>query len=119
MEQFRQGDVLLTKLEAAPREIQGMIEPSRAVDRLVLAFGEVTGHAHAIYPEVEVIDGVEVKKDVPAKIWDAGAERFLQVIEKTALKHEEHGAIDLEPGFYRISQQREYDPQLHSRVVAD
>jgi hypothetical protein len=79
--------------------------------RIVLAYGEVTGHAHAL----------EEAKVGKAKLWDAGAERFLQVLEKTALTHEEHSAITLEPGVYKVTQQREYAPEdaARQRLVAD
>lgn len=81
----RQGDVLLVAAsyrggmpaDAKPVKTQGNL--------VVLAHGEVTGHAHAI---------VEQKK---VTYFDAGAERFLQITEKTALTHEEHGAIMLNP----------------------
>ena len=34
-----------------------------------------------------------------ARLWDAGAERYLQVLEKTALRHEEHAPVPLAPGW--------------------
>lgn len=113
---FRQGDVLLQFVDELPKGARD-ITPE---DRIVLAYGEVTGHAHAVYPEVEVIDGKETKK-LPAKLWDAGAERFIQVMEKTALKHEEHAPIPLDPGVYKVIRQREYDPEeaARARYVAD
>jgi hypothetical protein len=109
--QARQGDVHLERVDI---EIPAGAVEIKVPERVVLAYGEVTGHAHAIYPEAGVM---------PAKLWDAGAERFLQVMERTAIKHEEHGAIPLEPGIYRISKfgagtQREYSPE-EIRSVAD
>lgn len=117
---FRQGDVLLVEVKSMPCDAKD-ITPK---DRIVLAYGEVTGHAHAIYPEVTehpikmLFAGAEPKKEIKAKLWDAGAERFLQVMEKTALRHEEHSAITLEKGIYRVVRQREYDPEM-DRYVAD
>lgn len=110
-QQFRQGDVLIERVDALPT---AALTEIKVEGRVVLASGEVTGHAHAIYPEAGVL---------PATLWDAGAERFLQVMERTAIKHEEHGAIPLEPGIYRISKfgagtQREYSPE-EIRSVAD
>lgn len=109
--QFRQGDVFLERVDALPKS--GLTEV-QAQGRVVLAYGEATGHAHAIYPEQGVL---------PAKLWDAGAERFLQVMQNTTLEHEEHGAIPLEAGVYRVSKfgigtQREYSPE-EIRSVAD
>ena len=51
-------------------------------------------------------------------MWDAGAERYLQVVETTALKHEEHATVPLPKGVYRVVQQREYSPEA-IRNVAD
>lgn len=109
--QFRQGDVLivLTAVAALPA---GAVEVKPEAGRVVLAHGEVTGHAHAI--------NLPTKKNVapPVKYFDAGAERFLQVAEKVSLTHEEHGAIVLEKGTYRQAFQVE-DFGEEVRRVAD
>jgi hypothetical protein len=103
---FRQGDVLLVAVAVLPEGAKD-ITPD---DRIVLAYGEVTGHAHAIEEPAS--------KARPARLWDAGAERFLQVLEKTALRHEEHAPVELPAGVYRVVQQREYSPE-EIRNVAD
>ncbi len=64
----RQGDVLLAKIEKLPKDA---IEIKTEESRVVLAYGEVTGHAHAFYDVSKV------------KLWSAGAERFLQVVSKS------------------------------------
>lgn len=120
MKMYRQGDVLLIQVAELPKRNMKDITP---IDRIVLAHGEVTGHAHAIYPEVteHVIRKRLKDGDKPilkARLWDHGAERFLQVVEKTSLKHEEHGEIPLDKGVYRVVRQREYDPEME-RYVAD
>jgi len=107
---FRQGDVLIERVSDFPHVERTEV---KAYGRVILAYGEVTGHCHAIYPEAGVL---------PAKLWDVGAERFLQVMEHTAIKHEEHAAIPLEPGIYRVSKfgdgtQREYSPEEIRRVA--
>lgn len=79
----RQGDVLLVKASTVPDTAQ------RVPGEVILAYGEVTGHAHRI---------IEKHK---AEYFDANAERFLQVAERTALTHEEHSAIVLDKGVYR------------------
>lgn len=99
----RQGDVLLIAVSEIPSGAKD-ITPT---DRIVLAYGEATGHAHAI-------ENAPVK----ARLWDAGAERFLQVIETTALRHEEHREIPLAPGNYLVLRQVEYTPK-ELRPVAD
>ena len=85
--QVRQGDVLLQSVASVPKGAKLLQGP------VILAYGEVTGHMHQI-----VLDESQREK---VRYWDAGAERFLQVIETVALTHEEHGPITLAPGIYR------------------
>jgi len=106
---YRQGDVLLILVAALPKGAKD-VTPS---DRIVLAHGEITGHAHAVCEPLT--------KSLPAgkaRMWNAGAERYLQVVETTALKHEEHATVPLPKGVYRVVQQREYSPEA-IRNVAD
>jgi len=105
---LRQGDVLLELVAALPKGAKD-VSPE---GRIVLAYGEVTGHAHAVYPETQ-----RAPAKMPARLWDAGAERFLQVVEKTALRHEEHAPVPLEPGIYKVTTQREYHPEELRRVA--
>ena len=95
MRTFRQGDVLLEKMESLPA---GASLQSHDGNRIVLAFGEATGHAHAVSTS-------------HAQLYTANHERYLLAVEGARLVHEEHAAIDLEPGVYRVIQQREYIPQ--------
>lgn len=101
VETYRQGDVLLARVEALPKTAQ-----RKAVEeRIVLAWGETTGHAHAIDARF-------------AKLYQNGAERFIEALDGAILVHEEHSAITLKPGIYRVVQQREYVPGS-SRLVID
>ena len=103
---FRQGDVLLVALEALPE--QARLEPRTG--RIVLAEGEVTGHAHAI----EARD---------ARTYTHGGERYLLTRSRAQLIHEEHAPIALPPGAYQVVIQREYAPEAGTyrpwRTVAD
>lgn len=107
MKLFRQGDVALVLIESGIPK--GAKEVEHDPDGIVLAYGEATGHKHLV---------VTTKEQSRAKLWDAGAERFLQVLEKTALRHEEHAPVELDPGIYRVVQQREYGPE-EIRNVSD
>ena len=98
---IRQGDVCLIPVTALPEGAK----PVESKVRVVLAYGEVTGHAHAIYEPTK------------ARLWDAGVERFLQVLEPCALAHEEHTHVLLEPGIYHLPQQVEYTPAELVRVT--
>lgn len=96
--QLRQGDVFIELVETLP---DGAIP----VDGLVLAEGEVTGHAHRI-------------QGGQAKLFERAGERFLRVTAKARLEHEEHATIELPRGVYRVVRQREYSPE-EIRNVAD
>ena len=100
---FRQGDVLLRKVKSIPADAVA----TEKKDRIVLAYGEVTGHSHAI-TKLDNVD-VFVKGD---------GTMYLRVKAETALQHEEHAAITLPPGNYKRVLQREYSP-AGLRNVAD
>lgn len=100
MTQYRQGDVLLVAA-TLPQNATASDKPGD----VILAFGEVTGHAHRITEREKV------------RMWDAGAERYLQVLEATMLTHEEHAPVTLQPGVYRLPQQVEYTPAELRRVA--
>lgn len=92
--QVRQGDVLLIPVEALPPDARAL----RRAGRLVVALGEATGHAHAV-----------LERDAREARTPSG-ERFLRLPTTARLVHEEHAAIDLAAGLYRIVIQREYQP---------
>ena len=101
---IRQGDVLLTPTNESTN---GMEPVERDGGRIVLAYGEVTGHAHAIADH-----GAELFRD--PKQPDS---RILKVAGNVVfLRHEEHTAHELVPGNYRVTQQREYSPEEIRRV---
>jgi hypothetical protein len=92
----RQGDVLLVPVETIPETAKPV---ARDRGRVILAYGEVTGHAHAV-------------ADATAVELRDGDQRYLRVPRPVTLRHEEHGPIDVRPGSYRIVIQREYVPSL-------
>ncbi len=102
--QIRQGDVLLVKVR---RQSLTEAKPMpRDRGRIVLAYGEVTGHAHAI--DAALAELFEEKDgQLYLKISGTDAE----------LRHEEHGAIAIPPGTYRVVRQVEYTPQEIRRVA--
>jgi len=104
---FRQGDVLLIGVEALPHTV---VPATPADGRVVLAYGEVTGHAHAIWS-----DRVHFFRE------DGTGRGFIQVYgsEPVALTHEEHDPISLNPGTYEVVRQREYEPKARPRAIAD
>ena len=107
MFQARQGDVLVTSVKSIPQGATFV----KNEGRIVLAYGEVTGHAHAL----SVADAQEFTMADARGI----VRRFLQVLDGGAtLRHEEHAPIVMPPGVYEIVQQREYFPD-DIRSVAD
>jgi hypothetical protein len=103
MNQVRQGDVFLERVGAMP---EGLKPVKRERGRVVLAHGEVTGHAHAIKERKVRLFGPD----------DAG-DTYLQAEAACTVTHEEHATIPLEPGIYRVRRQREYSPEEIRRVA--
>ncbi|MEV5652044.1 hypothetical protein AB0L57_27685 [Nocardia sp. NPDC052254] len=105
---FRQGDVLIVPMaeQSVPQAVtEAPGKPRDARGRMVLALGEVTGHAHAIV--------------APGRLIHTGGDgAVLHLPEGGRLVHEEHAAIGLPKGWYRVVRQREYLPGA-VRVVAD
>ena len=98
---FRQGDVLVLRVKGDADELGERVAEPRDDGRVVLAYGEVTGHAHAIMDEA-------------ATLWRlaAGDDRLLLVAgdAPVALRHEEHATIMVPPGAYVVRRQREFAP---------
>ena len=102
---YRQGDVLL--LEVARRPL-GARPVSRVHGRLVLAHGEVTGHAHVVTDSAAELVTREQADELYLLVYG----------DEVVLEHEEHDTIALPPGTYRVIRQREYTPES-VRFVAD
>lgn len=103
---FRQGDVLVVPVGAMPADLERVPLES---GRLVLAHGEVTGHAHVVEGAAELFTPADV---------DELERRFLRVEQEAQLVHDEHSTIVLPPGDYEVRRQREYAPEA-PRFVAD
>lgn len=93
MNQIQQGDVLLRRIEAMPKDAK---EVKRKNGAIVLAEGEATGHAHRIM-------------DVDAMFFEKDGKFFLKNEKAVTVKHEEHKPITIEPGIWEIGQVREKD----------
>ena len=102
--QLRQGDILVERVEGLPHGVRARIVPKLA-GPLVLAAGEQSGHSHRVETEGEAAF-------VPAEPTPADPSRgWLTVEARARLVHDEHAALDLPPGTYRVVQQRRYDPR--------
>lgn len=101
--QHRQGDVFMVRVgDTLPKGAKKM-KPDKG--RTILAYGEVTGHAHAL-PALE------------APMYTSQGDRYIKVQKGgSTLRHEEHSPIPLDEGVWRIVQQREYSPEAIRNVV--
>ena len=117
MKLYRQGDVLLVGVP--PREAKTIRtgKDLRESGRVVLAHGEVTGHAHVVVP------GLLTERRKGSVRFEEGLDQFagqqiLRVIGRAAeLRHDEHSTIVLPRGTYRVVRQREYSPEEIRRVA--
>jgi len=110
--ELRQGDVFLVRIPKTHKIKETTRIPAEK-DRIVLAHGEVTGHAHAL-PKDQV-ELYEIDLEAFASIYGgrvkakAANTRLLRVLEPVDLLHEEHDPIRLEPGNYLVSIQLAFD----------
>jgi len=114
---YRQGDVAIIPVDEFPGELaEKETKVKRDKGRIVLAYGEVTGHAHAIAdPQAEMWTMLGTNDDAkPGNDND----RLLVCLDEVDLSHEEHDTIKLPAGLYVIRRQREYGPE-ELRTVAD
>lgn len=99
----RQGDVLIVR-----RQMPKGCEPiARENGRVVLAHGEVTGHAHAISSERAALFRDPKLAAIFMHVTGDGP---------VLLEHEEHTTIEIPPGDYEIIRQREYSPEAIRQV---
>ena len=94
---YRHGDVLLASIASLPPNVH-----KRA--GTILATGELTGHSHRIQQQ----DAIQ--------LWTRGHELFLEVKQAATLIHEEHRAIELPSGIYRVWKQRQYSPDGYLEI---
>jgi hypothetical protein len=124
----RQGDVLVIHVA---RGLESAKRKRRDKGRVVLAYGEVTGHAHAITDggvALMVLDDqaamakaareLLAEVGLTVEIRDEDVVGVLDVEETAALTHEEHATIPLDQGAHVVLRQREYSPEA-IRQVAD
>jgi hypothetical protein len=105
---YQQGDVIIERKEI-PKDAEKIEEKSK--DFIVLAEGEVTGHAHRIATS----DSLEV-----AERKQKEGTTYLFVGKPLPILHEEHKSFVIRPGDNIVRGVIEYDPfQIKERRVAD
>jgi hypothetical protein len=96
---WRHGDVLIQACAEIPTE-------AARLPHLILAKGELTGHAHRI------------EESDAAQLFRHGEKMYLRVTgERASVTHQEHATISLGRGMYRVWIQREYTPERIRKVV--
>jgi hypothetical protein len=98
---YRQGDVLIVPIERLPQASKHQDLPGK----IVLAYGETTGHHHCI----ETTDRVEAYRQAEGL--------YLQVFDEVEVIHEEHCAVALQPGTYKLIYQHDFRRKELRRVV--
>lgn len=121
----QQGDIPIVSVST---EFDGKDESVNG--RAILALGESTGHMHVIdSPHVRIVrDGdviAALKKELVEKgLLDPDADTIdagliVSGSEPVSLTHDEHDPHLIVPGRYAVLRQREYQPRMLPRRVAD
>ncbi len=112
---YRQGDVLIERIVRIP----ATAAPQKPSKRIILAHGEATGHHHALETDDRVgwwkAGEIATTNQKPSTL---AGELFVSLPARGVVTHQEHSAIQLPAGIYRITRQREYSPKA-IRNVAD
>ena len=101
---LQHGDVLIKRIDKLPENIKPV---ERNNGRFIVAEGEATGHHHAIV-------------DKGCQLYELNNELYLDVTSDTVtITHEEHKAIPIPTGIYKIGIVREYDyfQEMERKVV--
>lgn len=137
--QIRQGDVYLIPVKSLPAGSTPI--PPEGGRRFVLAHGEVTGHAHAIYEFTADADAEKLAAEAvagasasaaaeqavrramelrTAQMWaSSDGEWYLEIRRPSMMRHEEHSAPTIPPGIYHAPIQVEAGADNMLRRVAD
>lgn len=108
-ELYAQGDLLIERVSDVAE--RGSAEEAS----IVLAEGELTGHNHTAFGRIALFRDDSLARDIPRGLYIG----HLTVDSTTArVAHQEHAAIELPKGTYRVRRQRELDPE-EARIVAD
>lgn len=103
---YAQGDILIERIDAA-LPIDGAAGRSQRSESVIVAEGEATGHHHRLVGSIVMYRDDALARDVPGGLYVA----HVRVESPTArLEHEEHAAITLPAGTYRIRRQRQLEP---------
>jgi hypothetical protein len=100
-----QGDILIERVDDVPEA--GRVASCANQGWVILAEGEATGHRHRLFGTVAMYRDNALARDVPSDLY-VGHVRVSSPMAR--LEHEEHAAITLPRGIYRIRRQRHLEP---------
>ena len=111
-ELYAQGDLLIERVNDMCAR-----GASPATDcTVVLAEGELTGHHHTAFGTIAFFRDDGLARDIPDGLYIG----HMKIEAPSArVVHQEHAAIDLPMGTYRVRRQRELDPEDAVRIVRD
>ena len=105
---IRQGDLLLIRVASAPA---GLVQKPTKDGKLTIGYGEVSGHNHVLENAVWVVGEDVTQNDLREfALGNKTFPVFVVVEEPTRLVHQEHSALMIDPGFFQVIRQREYEP---------
>jgi len=105
---YRQGDVLFKRIAKLPTG------PRKTRQNGAVAYGEVTGHSHALaVADRQAAEVLEIGDGLYVHVSEAG----IHIEGGATFVHEEHGPITLPPGDYEVVIQREYSPEAVRDVI--
>ncbi|MGO9547013.1 MAG: hypothetical protein ACLPPF_19745 [Rhodomicrobium sp.] len=110
---YAQGDLLIERVADIP--VSGTPVDPGPDGAAVLAEGEMTGHRHAIYDRITMFRDDGLAHDIPNGLY-VGHVRVDGPCAR--IQHDEHDAVTLPKGTYRVRRQRELEPK-DARIVAD
>ncbi len=110
---YRHGDVVIEETTEAEK---GELLARDMRGHVVLAEGEVTGHAHRIASSNCDLYSMPVTNGSPS---NDNSVRLLVVREPVDLSHEEHTTIKLPPGTYKVRVKRQYNSEGQWGNVTD
>lgn len=91
--QIQQGDVLFQRVSQLPK---GCLKLPEENGKLIIARGEQSGHHHAITTKEAVL-------------WELEGDLYLEATAPVTITHEEHKALEIPEGIYKIGRVKEYD----------
>ena len=106
MSVIRQGDVLLVRVKAIPKDAAVVKANGK---KLILALGEATGHHHRF-------EFMDTSHNVKMFQTNTGV-RYLDVSAPADLLHEEHSTAKVPAGLWMLPVQVKYTPKELRRVA--